>query len=142
MPIRQGRRSEVCRNYVNFYRFHYQRLMELHPNWDSIRASIIIGLKWKQEKLQAKKDRANKQSVKRTLRSKISGRRLFRITLGKRGISKEAILLKWKRLPSDSKRMWKRRGDPSFGLSTQVTPSVVTLGGKEGLELIQLMGRK
>lgn len=114
---------------MSFYRFHYKQLMELHPNWDSARASIIIGLKWKQEKMQVKKSQAKKMSVKRIMRPKMSGRRLFRITLGKRGVSNEESILMWKRLPSDSKRMWKRRGDPSFEISTRKAPSVVTLGG-------------
>lgn len=116
--------------------------MELHPTWSSAQASIIIGLKWREEKIKAKNERSKKQSVKNTVRPKISGRRLFRMTLGKRGLDKDLILRKWKRLPADSKRMWQRRGDPCFGMSTTVTPSLVKLGGVESGELMQLLGRK
>lgn len=127
---------------MNFFRFHYQRLMELHPNWSSAQASIIIGLEWREEKIKAKKERSKKLSVKNTVRPKISGRRLFRMALGKRGLDKDLILRKWKRLPADSKRMWQRRGNLCFGMSTTVTPSLVKLGGVEGREVMQLLGRK
>jgi hypothetical protein len=140
--VRRIARSDGRRNYITFYRFHHQRLMELHPNWESKKISVIIGLKWRKEKMEVSRANRAKQSVKNTHRPKISGRRLFRMAMGKHGLDCSEIIGKWKRLPSDSKRMWQRRGDPSAAMEKSVQSRMVKLGGQESGELMQLMGRK
>lgn len=131
-----SKRGEMA-SYIAFFRFHFQKLREAHPNWDSAQVSVIIGLLWKREKESvAVAKKANKET-KEVRRPKIPGRRLFRKAMGLK--DNQQVLKKWKRLPADSKRMWQRRGDPSIAQQQKMAVSTLTLGG---CELMQLMASK
>lgn len=134
-----SKRSEMA-NYITFFRFHFQKLREAHPNWDSAQVSVIIGLLWKKEKDSVGVVKKANKETKEVRRPKIPGRRLFRMAMGLKNY--QQVLKKWKRLPADSKRMWQRRGDPSISQQQKIAVSTLTLGGKEGQELMQLMASK
>ena len=134
-----SKRGEMA-SYITFFRFHFQKLREAHPNWDSAQVSVIIGLLWKREKESVGAAKKANKVTKEVRRPKIPGRRLFRKAMGLK--DNQQVLKKWKRLPADSKRMWQRRGDPSIAQQQKMAVSTLTLGGKEGRELMQLMASK
>ncbi len=76
-----SKRSEMA-SYITFFRFHFQKLREAHPDWDSAKISVIIGLLWKREKESVAAAKKAKKMIKEVRRPKIPGRRLFRKALG------------------------------------------------------------
>jgi hypothetical protein len=139
-------KTELMRDYVSFYRFQYKRLSEEHPNWPSAKISVIIGLRWKKEKLEVLRARRVKNSKKTKVSLPASGRVTFRKVMAKVGLDMAAIRRKWKKLPSESKKLWERRGDPSkAAVDRTMQQSMVKLPGMVSVanrELTLLMDKK
>lgn len=92
--------------YLKFFKFYYDKLTVEHPRWSASQISTIIKLLWK-KKLTGDKA-ASKLPVRAPrLGRRISGRLAFRRNYNYNGIEGA---LRWKQLPIESKRYWKRRG--------------------------------
>ena len=70
-------------NYITFFRFHFPKLREAHPSWNSAQLSVIIGLMWQREKKRLETVKMTNKSSSEVHHARIPGRRLFRMAMKK-----------------------------------------------------------
>lgn len=93
--------------YLKFFKFYYEKLSKEHPRWTANQISTIIKLLWK------KKQNTDKSNAKALLRApkerrRVSGRMAFRRSFNYTSIEG---FERWKQLPIETKKYWRRRGE-------------------------------
>lgn len=95
--------------YSNFYKYHYSKLAQEHPKWNSREISHIVKLQWKD--LQKKSKESSKRRLTKTkiIRRLISGMSWFFVKSRKNGIPLREARKNWKKLPLESKKLYSWR---------------------------------
>ena len=140
--INKSSSSKGMKDYISFFKFHHQKLMEMHPNWTNSQATVIIRLMWRKEKAQRKSGKMMRKASKANMKAK-SGRVTFRMVKMQQGMNMQDIKKKWTRLPQESRKMWELKGKPEEMMMDKSEKKMkMTLSGdKEAGQLRQLMSK-
>ena len=108
-------------SYIEFYKGQYSRYAREHPKWTSQQISVIIKLLWKNRLRMREKRLALKTGSVEKSKKIVSGRKAFLTAMGKNS------MMKWKKLPKESRMMWDKRGNPSLIKSQEHSSQAVRL---------------
>ena len=95
-------------DYINFFKHYFPRLAKEHPKWHSKQITCVIKLLWKKKKASTISSRKITKLAK-----PMSGRMFFIRMFKKSGMVSQEAMKRWKRLPHESRMIYKSRGDPS-----------------------------
>ena len=96
--------------YISFHKFHFKKLSQEHKKWSSKQVNKIISLLW-----QKKKNHMMKPMKTRSMKA-VSGRKFFLNLKKNEGISAEKRMDLWKRMPMETRNLYKKKGNPSMEL--------------------------
>lgn len=108
-------------SYIEFYKGQYSKYAREHPKWTSQQISVIIKLLWKNRLAMREKRLGLKEGRAEKSKKIVSGRKAFLAAKGKSG------MLKWKKLPMESRVMWSKKGNPSLIKHQEPTSQAVRL---------------
>ena len=101
MVVRPASGASRNYQYINFYKYHYARLMQEHSRWTPAQIVQIIKLEWKKRRMQAKGRKIAKRAALQTRRLKpVSGKVFFGRS---RLLDHKARDRLWRRLPYESR---------------------------------------
>lgn len=97
------------KDYLEFFKYYYNRLSGEHPRWSNAQTTSIIKLLWKKRNinLKAKKPQL---SIRNLILRPLSGRVMYRKEKQAMGFNLEQIKQTWRHLPHESKMYWERKG--------------------------------
>lgn len=103
LVVGKTKQIKKAKDYISFYREHYDKLHRQHPRWTPIQISSIIKLEWKKDKSNRRKgeDGTSRRKVRRA--KNITGYLFFR---RHRGFSYKQAVSKWRRFPRETKLYW------------------------------------
>lgn len=101
------RKANSSRDYMAFFKHHYERVMREHPKWTANQATVIIKLLWRRRKLTT-------TAKPRPLRPArvFSARQAFSSAKRREGCSTPQVAAMWKHLPLETRHEWKQIGNP------------------------------
>lgn len=101
--VGKTKQIKKAKDYITFYREHYDRLHKQHSRWTSIQISSIIRLEWKKDKNSRRKgeDAPKRRKLRRA--KNITGYLFFR---RHRGLLYKQAVSKWRRFPRETKLYW------------------------------------
>ena len=108
-------------SYIEFYKGQYSKYAREHPKWTSQQISVIIKLLWKNRLRMREKRLALKTGKVEKSKKIVSGRKAFLSAKGKNG------MMKWKKLPVESRMMWDKKGNPHLIKNQEPTNQAVRL---------------
>ena len=98
-------KSNNSQEYQQFYKYHFEKLKDQHPNWSNKEITSISSLLWKKYKKSLKKPQEG-LDIEESYEKLLNGKESFMKSQLKKGSSAKSAEEMWKRLPVEAKRKW------------------------------------